>query len=247
MVFSPSSPSYSHYLALWTDPYYREAIMHSLLLSFSVAVFSLCLCMVPAWLFATRDFPGKSVLRSIYALPLSFSGILVGFLMILLFGRIGLIPRLSERFLGYPLLSGLAYHGAGLWLAYLYFEIPRATLSLESALSGFDTRLPLAAKSLGAKGWQVFFWVILPNIKAPLVSTLAITFSASLGSFGVALILSRRFTLLPVEIYRQIAGFQHLESAAAMTVFLVMMALTINLTARLGWSRRESSGEVLHG
>ena len=65
-----------------------------------------------------------------------------------------------------PLFSGVAYQISGLFLAYLYFEIPRATLTLESALRKFDVRLEAAAKSLGANRWQRLVCVILPTISA---------------------------------------------------------------------------------
>ena len=83
----------------------------------------------------------KHWLRGAFALPMSFSGVIVGFLMIIMLGRSGFIPELMQRLTGVPLFSGAAYQISGLFLAYLYFEIPRATLTLESALRKFDVRL----------------------------------------------------------------------------------------------------------
>jgi len=208
-------------------------LMNSFALSLTVAIFSVLVCLAPAWIFATQEFRGKAWLRAIYALPMSFSGIIVGFLMILLLGRIGFVPQLFHRLTGHALFSGLAYQFGGLLLAYIYFEIPRATLTLESALRKFDFRLELAARTMGAGRWQRLFWVVLPNLWPAFISTLAVTFSASLGSFGVALILSRRFTLLPVEIYRQFTGFLNLQAAAAMSMVLVLTALIVNYSLRL--------------
>jgi putative spermidine/putrescine transport system permease protein len=228
--------TWAHYRDLVVDPGYRQALLNSLVLSLSVAFFSVFICLAPAWVFATREFRGKALLRAIYALPMSFSGILVGFLMILLLGRIGFLPQILERLTGRAFFSGLAYQFGGLMLAYIYFEIPRATLSLESALRKFDLRLDLAARTLGANRWQRLVWVMLPALRPALLSTLAVAFSASLGSFGVALILSRRFTLLPVEIYRQFTGYVNLEAAAAMSMVLVLTAVIVNFTLR-GWQR----------
>jgi len=87
---------------------------------------------------------------------MTFAGMIVGFLMVILLGRTGFIPQMFERMTGTPFLSGIGYQFPGLILAYLYFEIPRETLTLESALSKLDSRLEQAARSLGANRWQVF-------------------------------------------------------------------------------------------
>src|SRR5262249_55536560 len=146
---------------------------------------------------------------------------------------IGFVPRLLERLTGHDLLSGLSYKVFGIVLAYVYFEIPRATLTLEAALRGFDDRLDAAAKTLGAGFWRRFFLVFLPLTAPALLSTFAVTFSVSLGSFGVALIVSKRFSLLSLEIFQQYTGMLNGPLAAAMAFALGSLALTVNLAMRL--------------
>jgi putative spermidine/putrescine transport system permease protein len=230
----------SRYADIFAIPRYRAALTWSLGLSLSVAAFSTGACLAPAWLFVRKEFPGKRWLRAVFALPMAFSGVIIGFLMIILCGRAGFIPELAERLIGIPVLAGAAYQMTGLLLAYLYFEIPRATLTLESALRKFDTRLEAAAESLGAGRWQRFAWIILPNIWPALVSTFAVTFTVSLGSFGVALILStRQVNLLPLEIFTQyVAVPSDRAAAAAMAVLLAGVALGVNCGIRF-WVGRE--------
>jgi len=207
-------------------PRYRDALLWSLELSLAVAAGSTLICLAPAWLFTRYSFPGKRLMRGILTLPMTFAGMIVGFLMIILLGRAGFIPQLLERLTGQPLLSGAGYRFPGLILAYLYFEIPRATLTLESALAKLDARLEQAARSLGANHRQVFFWVVLPVIRPALISTFAVTFSVSLGSFGVLLVLSlRHFSLLPLEIFTQyLAPPTDQGLASAMSLALLVVA-----------------------
>lgn len=241
-VVNPDKPGLilSRYIDILAVPRYRVALAWSLGLSLAVAAFSTTACLAPAWLFVRKEFSGKRWLRAAFALPMSFSGVIVGFLMIILFGRSGFVPELMQRLIGVPLLSGVAYQIMGLLLAYLYFEIPRATLTLESALRKFDTRLEAAAESLGASRWQRLLWIILPNIWPALVSTFAVTFTVSLGSFGVALILStRQVNLLPLEIFIQyVAVPSDRAAAAAMAIFLIAIALGVNYGFR-SWVERE--------
>lgn len=224
--------SLTNYIQLFTDASHRRALLNSLILSALVASISTLICLAPAWLFANERFPGKSLVRAIFTLPMSFSGIIVGFLAVIMVGRIGALPQFLEQLTGTAYTSGWAYRLGGLVLAYLYFEIPRATLTLESALRKFDPQLSAAARSLGANTWQRLRLLILPLIWRPLVSTFAVTFTVSLGSFGVALILSKRFSVLPLDIFQQITGYGNNGLMAAMAIVLVVFAFAINLAMR---------------
>lgn len=210
----------------------RQALGNSLLVSFGVAAISTLVCLAPAWLLVRHDFRGKNVLRAICTLPMSFSGIIIGFLTVIMLGRIGMIPRAFETLTGRDWLSGLSYSIGGIIIAYLYFEIPRATLTLESAIRKIDPRLELAAASLGAGAWQRLRLVILPLILPALLSTFAVTFSVSLGSFGVVLVLSKRFSLTPLQIFEQVFAFSNYEVAAAMSVVLIAVGLTVHFAVR---------------
>jgi putative spermidine/putrescine transport system permease protein len=233
--------SLANYLLVVADADYRTAYLHSIVLSLGVALASTLLCLPSAWLFARRDFPGKRLARALFTLPMSFSGVIVGFLAILMLGRIGFLPQLLERLTGRPLLSGIAYQFAGLVAAYVYFEVPRATLTLEAALRKFDVRLDAAARTLGAGRWQRLRLVLLPLFFPALLSTFAVTFSVSLGSFGVALIVSKRFTLLPLEIFQLYTGLLNGPLAAAMALVLGLTALAVNLAIRSACGTYERS------
>lgn len=234
--------SFSNYLLLFADAAHRRALLNSIVLSALVALISTLVCLAPAWLFANENFPGKNLVRAIFTLPLSFSGIIVGFLAVIMLGRIGAVPQLFERVTGHDYTAGWAYRLGGLVIAYLYFEIPRATLTLEAALRKFDPQLSVAARSLGAGTSQRFRLLVLPLIWRPLVSTFAVTFTVSLGSFGVALILSKRFSVLPLDIFQQITSFGNQGLMAAMAIVLVLVAFGINYSLRnLGSPERSAA------
>ncbi len=222
----------SGYREILTDRGYRKALVHSVGLSLGVAAAATILCLGPAWVFVRRDFPGKRFVRAVFTLPMSFSGIIIGFLTIIMLGRIGVVPRLLHALTGREWLSGFAYQFGGLALAYLYFEIPRATLTLEAALKRFDFTLDAAARTLGAGRWRRLFLVVLPLLRPALLSTFAVTFSVSLGSFGVALIVSKRFSLLSLEIFQLYTGLFEPQLAAAMSMVLIAVALAVNGAAR---------------
>jgi putative spermidine/putrescine transport system permease protein len=213
---------------------YRTALVNSLSLSAAAAVASLLLSLGPAWMLARERFRGRILLRTAISLPLTFSGVLVGFLMVVMLGRIGAIPKLIEALTGRERLSGVAYTFAGLFLSYLYFEVPRAVMTLESAFRRFPRELDSAARTLGAGALERLLRIGLPLAAPALRSTLAVTFSASMGSFGVALILSRRFTVAPLEIYTEMTGFLNDEVAGALCLALATITLGVDRLLSMG-------------
>lgn len=238
-----SGVSLEHYRNIFLSPTLRAALFTSVTLSAAVALISTVLCLAPAWLFARHEFLGKRLLRAVFALPMALSGIIVGFLVVVTLGNAGLVPQLAEKHLGAVWLSGVAYTLSGVIVAYLYFEIPRATLTLEAALAEFDTSLLDAARTLGASRAQRLRYVLLPALKPALRETLALTFSASLGSFGVMLILSTRgVSVLPLEAFTALFGFpSDAPGAAAMAMVLLVIALALPRALRirgLSWRAR---------
>jgi len=213
---------------------YRTALVNSLSLSSAAAVVSVLLSVGPAWILARERFRGRDVLRAVIALPLTFSGVLVGFLMVVLLGRTGAIPRALEVLTGRDVFSGTAYTIGGLFAAYLYFEVPRAVMTLEAAFRRFPRELDAAARTLGAGTLERLLRIGLPIAAPALCSTLAVTFSASMGSFGVALILSRRFTVAPLEIYTEMTGFLNDDVAGALCMALALITLTVDRLLSLG-------------
>lgn len=229
--------SLRNYLAVFTDPYLRGTMVLSIGLSAAVSVLSILLCIGPAWLLVRKDFPGKRMFRAILTLPMAFSGVIIGFLAVIMIGRIGFIPQASQWLIGVPLGEALAYSLTGLGIAYIWFQIPRATLTLESAIRKFDWDLESAARSLGASRTQTFRYVLLPLLTPAIISTVAVTFAVSMGSFGVALLLLKRASVMPLEIYNQVYANLAFEMAAALSVVLGIVTVGVNYALRR-WSQR---------
>lgn len=232
VVFAWRNLTLENYLSVFTDRHTRDALLLSLEVSVVVSVLSIVLCIGPAWLLVRREFFGKRVFRAVLTLPMAFSGIIIGFLCVIMIGRIGAIPLLTDFLFGVPVGEALAYSLIGLGLAYIWFQIPRATLNLESAIRKFDWDLESAARSLGASSWQTVRYVLIPLLTPAIVSTMAVTFSVSMGSFGVALLLLKKASVLPLEIYTQTYSNLAFELAAALSVVLAVITVGVNYVLR---------------
>jgi len=170
---------------------YRTSLVNSLGLSALASATALAFALVPSWILARERFWGRDVLRMALSLPLSFSGVLFGFLMVVMLGRAGVIPKLLGVLTGREFFSGWAYSLVGLFLAYLYFEIPRAVMTLESAFRRFPAELDWAAHTLGAGSLMRLRRVIFPVFAPAFRSTFAVTLvmTIALGTNTLAMVM----------------------------------------------------------
>ncbi len=161
--------------------------LQALRLSLSVAlrsvVFSLPVAVAVAWLLTRRRFVGRMLLDAVVHLPLVVPPVVVGYLLLLLFGVRGPLGRwLADNF-----DVRLVFTSNGAALATAVMAFPFMVRSIRIALEGVDRGLEDAARTLGAGAWDRFATITLP-LMAPGVLAGAITaFAASLGEFGAVI------------------------------------------------------------
>jgi putative spermidine/putrescine transport system permease protein len=218
------------YASIVTDPRHFDSLVATLLLSISVTAVTLAISTV-AGLFLTRNaFPGRAILVATLTLPLAFPGVVVGFMVIMLAGRQGLIGDITQRLTGDKLV--FAYSMAGLFAGYIYFSIPRTILTVMASAEKLDPRLEEAARSLGAPRWRVVRDVILPALKPALISAGAICFATAMGAFGTAFTLATRINVLPMVIYTEFTLEANIAMAAALSFVLGLVTWAVLALAR---------------
>lgn len=156
-------------------------------LSLKVAVWatacSLPLAVAIAWLLARRRFPGKAVLDGIVHLPLVLPPVAVGYLLLLLLGRNGIVGAwLAETF---GLTFVFSWRGAAVAAAVMAF--PLLVRAIRLSLETMDRGLEVAARTLGAGPWRTFFTVTLPLVSPGIVTGLVLAFTRALGEFGATI------------------------------------------------------------
>jgi len=206
------------YAAVITDANYFRSLASTVTLSLGVTAVTLAISSVAGVFLTRNDFPGKRWLVAMLTFPLAFPGVVVGFMVIMLAGRQGLIGDLSEWFLEDRIV--FAYSMAGLFVGYLYFSIPRVILTVMAAAEKLDPALEEAARSLGASPWRVTRDVIIPGLAPALVSAGAICFATSMGAFGTAFTLATKINVLPITIYTEFTNYANFPIAAALSIVL---------------------------
>mgnify|MGYP006087330791 FL=1 len=156
-------------------------------LSLKVAGLALLGCLpmglLAAWVLARCDFYGKSLLNGLIHLPLVLPPVVVGYLLLVLFGKQGALGRwLWETF-----EVSIAFSWKGAAVAAGIMAFPLMVRSIRLSLELVDTGLEDAARTLGASPKWVFITITLPLILPGLLTGTILTFARSLGEFGATI------------------------------------------------------------
>ena len=190
-----------------------------------------------AWAIAKFEFPGKSTLTTLIDLPFAVSPVIAGLIYVLLFGRRGYFgPWLDAHNIH------IIFALPGIVLATLFVTFPLVARELIPLMQTQGTQEEEAAAVLGARGWQTFFRVTLPNIKWGVLYGVILCNARAMGEFGAVSVVSghiRGLTntmTLHVEILYNEYNF---AAAFAIASLLTLLALlTLGAKSLVEWRTR---------
>lgn len=225
-------PFASSYIEMLTTARYLESLVATVTLAVLVTLATMIISTLTGLLLVRHQFRGKSLLTALLTFPLVFPGVVIGFMVIMLGGRQGLLAISSLALDGERIT--FAYSMVGLFVGYLYFSIPRVLLTLMGAIEKLDDALEEAARSLGASPLRVLLDIILPALAPAFFASGAICFATSMGAFGTAFTLATDIDVLPMVIYTEFTLNANIAMAASLSVLLgvitwVMLAIARSL------------------
>ncbi len=135
------------------------------------------------WLLARREFWGKSLLDAAIHLPLVLPPVVTGYLLLLTFGRRGMVGAWLADHLG--LVFAFRWTGAALACGIMSF--PLLVRPIRLSIEAVDRRLEQAAATLGAAPGQVFLTVTLPLALSGVLAGMVLGFAKALGEFGATI------------------------------------------------------------
>ncbi len=163
------------------------AEIDALRLSFGVAarsvLFSLPFATLIAWLLVRGRFRGRFALDAFVHLPLVLPPVVVGYLLLVLFGRRGPLGSWLYDSFGIQ----LAFTTAGAALATAVVSFPLMVRAIRLSLEAVDRGLEDAARTLGAGPMDRFLSITLPLMLPGILAGAVTAFAASLGEFGAVI------------------------------------------------------------
>jgi putative spermidine/putrescine transport system permease protein len=230
LVGGSGTRGFATYATILTNPNHFTSLMATLALAAATTVATLIVSGLAGVFLQRNSFRGNAALVAMLTLPLAFPGVVIGFMVIVLAGRQGLIGDITQVLTGERLV--FAYSMAGLFMGYVYFSIPRTILTVMATAEKLDPRLEEAARSLGASPWRVIRDVIIPGLRPAFISAGAICFATAMGAFGTAFTLATRIDVLPMVIYTEFTLEANIAVAAALSFVLGAVTWVVLAAAR---------------
>ena len=197
-----------------------------------------------AWLLARRDFWGKSILDAVVHLPLVLPPVVTGYLLLIWFGRRGVIGAFLADTFG--IVFSFRWTGAALACGVMGF--PLLVRAIRLSFEAVDAKLEDAAWTLGANRLLVFATVTLPLALPGVIAGMVLCFAKALGEFGATITFVSNIPGETQTISAAIYTYTQIPNADAAAARLVMVAIVISLAALIvsEWFARRA-GMRYHG
>ena len=138
-----------------------------------------------AWAIGRFRFPGRTFLLSLIDLPFAVSPVVAGLMFVLLFGMSGYLgPWLAS--MGIRVIFAVP----GLIIVTTFVTLPFIARELIPLMEALGEDEELAALSLGANGWQIFWYVTMPNVQWGLLYGVILCNARAMGEFGAVSVVS---------------------------------------------------------
>ena len=211
----------------------------TLQLSLKTALFATLLAFVSgvgvAWMMAGRSFRGKSMVEAILLAPLVLPPTVVGFCLLLLFGRQGPLGRLTTALFDEILL----FTSTAAVLAAAVVAFPLMYRTARGAFEQIDRNILAAARTLGARPWRVFWQIGLSLAWPGVVAATVLSFARALGEFGATLMIAGNIPgqtrTIPLAIYTDVESGDLVHAGFWV---LIVMVVTLSLATLAGVATR---------
>jgi molybdate transport system permease protein len=211
------------------------ALRLSLECATAATVLSLLFGVPLAWVLARARLPGIGLIRALVMLPLVLPPVVGGLVLLLAFGRSGIVGRLMLSWFGFS----LPFTTAGVVVAETFVAMPFLVLTVEGAIRSADQELEEAAATLGASRLTVFTRVTLPLIVPSLLAGAVLCWARALGEFGATITFAGNLQgttqTMPLAVYQALESDP--QAAVALSLILLVVAVAVLTALRDRWLR----------
>jgi sulfate transport system permease protein len=210
------------------EPNFAHAVKLTVLVALIVVPMNIVFGLCAAWVIARNQFRGRTFLISLLDVPFAVSPVVAGLMIVPLYGRNGWFgPWLEAHNIK------IIFAMPAMVLASAFITMPFVAREVIPVLEEAGTEQEEAAKTLGAKDWQIFWNVTLPNIRWGLLYGVLLTNARTMGEFGAVSVVSgnlagktQTLPLFVEEAYKQYQT-QAAFSAAVLLAGLALVTLVL--------------------
>ena len=206
-----------------------QAILLTLRLALSTTAVLLAVAIPVAWWIASGTGLHRALVQAAVALPLVLPPTVLGFYLLVALGPLTVPGRALAHLLGHP----LAFSFSGLLVGSILYSLPFAVQPLVAGFTAIDRAYLEAACGLGVSPFVTFTRIALPLTRGSLLTAAILTFTHTVGEFGVVLMLGGNIPgatrTLSISLFDQVQNFDY--AAANRTAGLLLALALIALAA----------------
>ncbi|MDL2307108.1 molybdate ABC transporter permease subunit [Desulfovibrio sp. OttesenSCG-928-C06] len=210
-----------------------EAIKLSLRVSTWAVALSLPCGIAVAWLLSRARFPGRRILDGFIHLPLVLPPVVIGYILLIAFGRNGIFGAFLFQYFGVT----LAFKWTGAVLAAAVMSFPLMVRAIRLSMDSVDQGVEAAARTLGAGPLRVFFTITLPLTMPGIISGAMMAFARCLGEFGATIMfvsnIPGQTQTLPLALYTLTQVPDGEQGAMRLCVFAIIIAMSALVCSEL--------------
>jgi molybdate transport system permease protein len=204
-----------------------QALWLTLRLALTTTALLMLLALPLARWIAAGEGARRAVVQAVVALPLVLPPTVLGFYLLVALGPLTAPGRLIVRLLGHP----LAFSFAGLVVGSVLYSLPFAVQPLVAGFRGVDPAMLEVAATLGASPARAFRTITLPLAKPSILAAAVLTFTHTVGEFGVVLMLGGNIPgatrTLSIALYDQVQDFNYAAANRTAGVLLAFSLITL--------------------
>jgi putative spermidine/putrescine transport system permease protein len=229
----------SNFAEVFNSRFYRQAIGHSLEISFWSSLFGIIIAVLGAYSLRRVSSRLRNFVNAFANMTSNFSGVPLAFAFIILLGFNGTFTIMLKQ-------AGIIqdfnlYSKTGLIILYTYFQIPLGVLLLYPAFDALREDWRESASLLGANGWQFWRHIGLPVLTPALLGTFVILLANALGAYATVYTLTTgNFNVLPIRIAAMVSGDISLDPNMASALAAILVGLMTLVTIIHQWLLKRS-------
>jgi sulfate transport system permease protein len=213
------------------------AILLTLLVSAIAVPLNVVFGLAAAWAIARFRFRGRNLLLTLIDLPFAVSPVISGLIYVLLFGLHGWLgPWLREHDLQ------VIFAMPGIVLATLFVTFPFVARELIPLMEEQGSEEELAARVLGAGGWQIFWRITLPNVRWGLLYGVILCNARAMGEFGAVSVVSGHIrgqtNTIPLHVEILYNEYNFVAAFAVASMLALLALVTLGLKTAVEWRVR---------
>lgn len=222
---NPSGPGFSleNYLYFFTSPKELENLGFTLYVVLVTVVLSVFIAYLLALYLRFSKSKIARIVGNLYLLPRFVPSLVAVYAMVMVIRDAGVLSRIAQA-LGYELHLNLMYHGSGLIVMNLWFNIPFAAMIIAASLSAIPDSVMESARDVGAGKMLILRRMILPLSAKDVLIAATFVFMTNVGSFTTPYLMGGNHPqMLGISLFNQFNKYMDYGRTAALSVIMFII------------------------